>query len=453
MRRFIADRFFYQRTGRLIVPIAIQSFATSISGIIDSMMAQSFDGVSAIGTALQVDGLMQGASFGIAAGINVYIVQAYGAKKLTEMRQYFMLSLLCVFLNALLWIGISLGFNTRFLSIFISDQSVIETAFEYLRYGCFSFIFTALIMSFVYAYQSVQKTHVPLMVSMITLVVKIGLNYVCMFMLGFGIAGAGMSMTLSQGFAFLLYLGISLYTKQPFLGKVKDIFTMPLHIVTTTIKGIAPLVVNETLFGVGNSMFVIAYGHFGKRVMDCYYIGDRVIQVFYTVVSAISSSATSLIGFELGKKNYDYAQKVVDYFFGLAFVLAFGVALGVIVFAPNIVAIYHLSNPADVNLAIAIIRALSIRVAFRFFNVVIFATLRAGGESKYLAFLDSVIMWTVGIAITFVLIYGFSINNIVFVIVLAQLEQFVRLVLGFKRIKKKKWLHHLVESPKQQTCI
>ena len=54
-----------------MLPIAIQSVLTSVSGFIDTIMASQIDCVSAIGTALQIDALMQGIAFGIAAGINI----------------------------------------------------------------------------------------------------------------------------------------------------------------------------------------------------------------------------------------------------------------------------------------------------------------------------------------------------------------------------------------------
>ena len=47
-----------------MLPIAIQSVLTSVSGFIDTIMASQIDCVSAIGTALQIDALMQGIAFG-----------------------------------------------------------------------------------------------------------------------------------------------------------------------------------------------------------------------------------------------------------------------------------------------------------------------------------------------------------------------------------------------------
>lgn len=158
----------------------------------------------------------------------------------------------------------------------------------------------------------------------------------------------------------------------------------------------------------------------------------------------MSDASTSMIGLELGKENYNYAEKEVNYFFGMTGILSCIIIIALLLFAPQIIKLFEVQSPKQIYLAIAIIRVLSIRIAFRLFNVVIFSALRAGGDSKYLTFLDSVILWSVGLVSTFFMICLLHIDNIVIIILVSQIEQLVRLILGMKRLKTKKWLHALV---------
>ena len=80
--------------------------------------------------------------------------------------------------------------------------------------------------------------------------------------------------------------------------------------------------INEIMFSLGNSMFIVAYGTLGKDVMDCYYIGNQVVNIVYTVINGLSDVASSMIGFELGKKNYEYVVHEVNYFFGMTGILS-----------------------------------------------------------------------------------------------------------------------------------
>ena len=112
-------------------------------------------------------------------------------------------------------------------------------------------------------------------------------------------------------------------------------------------------------------------------------------------------------------------------------------------FAPGIASLFAIASQESFNLAVSIIQVLSLRVAFRLFNVIIFAALRSGGDSKFLAFLDSGILWIFGIGTTYLLIYGLSVSNIVIVILISQIEQLVRLIIGLARINSKKWIKSL----------
>lgn len=444
MRKYIASKEFYVKTGKMMIPITIQSIINSLSGLIDTMMSSRIDAVSGVGTALQIDALMQGIAFGIAAGINIFIVQYYGAKDYKNMKKCFGLSLIVVSINAILWMILSLGFHTHLLSLFINDSFVVEQAFDYLKFSCFSFVFTSMTLSFTFAYHSVQKTYIPLIISIVVTIFHCFMNILLMFNLDLGVQGAGISMTLTQILNFILFLSYSLYSHQPFIGKVKEMFMIPFSLIKKVYQKVYPLVINETLFSIGNSLFVVAYGVLGKNVMDCYYIGNQIVNLFYTIVNAMSDAATSMIGLELGQENYDYAQKEVNYFFGMTTILSIIVIINILIFAPNIASMFEISSPELFDLSVAIIRVLSIRIAFRLFNVIIFASLRAGGDSKYLTFIDSVILWTVGLTMTFFMVYVLQIKDIVFIIFIGQFEQLVRLVLGIRRMGTKKWINNMV---------
>ena len=428
----------------VMLPIAIQSVLTSVSGFIDTIMASQIDCVSAIGTALQIDALMQGIAFGIAAGINIFIIQYYGANDIKKMRKSFGLSLISVFLNALFWILLVFIFNRYLLAIFIQDQKVISDAFEYIQVACFSYILTSLILSFTFAYHSVQKTYIPLVISAITMILHILFNILFMFIFHFGIKGAAISLLLSQIISFILYFFYSVISHQPFIGTFFETFNIPFSFIKKFYIKVFPLIINETLFSIGNILFIVEYSLLGKNVMDCYYIGNQIVNMFYTVVNAMSDASTSMIGLELGKENFDYAEKEVHYFFGITSILSFAIIIALLIFAPQITNLFELKPSQQIYLATSIVRVLSIRIAFRLFNVIIFSALRAGGDSKYLTFLDSFILWGVGLTSTFIMICLLNISDIVVVILISQIEQLLRLILGMKRLKTKKWLHALV---------
>jgi len=407
------------------------------------MMASKFNAVSAVGTALQIDSLVQGIAFGIAAGINIFVVQYFGARDLVNMKKSFGLNVLAVSIHAVFWIILSLSLNTSLLGIFIKDQAVVSIGFEYLQFSCFSFLFSCLSMVFTFAFHSMKRADIPLFISIFVVIFHILLNYLLMFVFHLGVKGAGISMLLTQLANASCYIFYSYKTYQPFVGTFKQLFSFSFSFVKKVIKTVFPLVINEVFFGIGNSLFIVAYGSLGKLVMDAYYIGNQIANVFYTVVNAMSDAATAIIGYSLGKKEVKEAENEVNYFLGIASILAVLVVGIILISAPLIVGFFHVESKAAFDLSVSIIRVLSIRIAFRLFNVIVFASLRAGGDTHYLMFLDASLLWGVGLVVTYGVIYLLGIQNIVFVILLGQVEQLVRLFFGMKRVRSKKWMKEL----------
>lgn len=77
------------------------------------------------------------------------------------------------------------------------------------------------------------------------------------------------------------------------------------------------------------------------------------------------------------------------------------------------------------------------------FIVIVFSSLRAGGDSKILALLDSGLMWGIGIPLAFISVHLFHIQSIAMVFLVCQIEQIIRVYLGMKRYQKGEWAVNL----------
>ena len=74
-----------------------------------------------------------------------------------------------------------------------------------------------------------------------------------------------------------------------------------------------------------------------------------------------------------------------------------------------------------------------------------FSTLRAGGDAKIMNFLDSGIMYLVGVPLAFISIY-LGITDIVLVLLICQIEQVVRLVFTMHRYRSGIWAKDLTKA-------
>ena len=70
-------------------------------------------------------------------------------------------------------------------------------------------------------------------------------------------------------------------------------------------------------------------------------------------------------------------------------------------FAAPMVSLFGLKDPLVAAASVTMVRLFAIRVAFRLFNVIFMSTLRAGGDSLFLMFLDCGVLWLVGVPLAF----------------------------------------------------
>ena len=78
--------------------------------------------------------------------------------------------------------------------------------------------------------------------------------------------------------------------------------------------------------------------------------------------------------------------------------------------------------------------------------VVIFSSLRAGGDSKMLMVLDCGIVWFVGIPLIYGMIALLHMENFALIYFLAQFELAVRILIGLRRFTSNRWAVNLTNE-------
>ena len=113
--------------------------------------------------------------------------------------------------------------------------------------------------------------------------------------------------------------------------------------------------------------------------------------------------------------------------------------------ARPLVNLFGMSAPEVYKMAIGVVRVSALRIALRLVIVVVFSSLRSGGDARYLMFLDSGMMWMVGIPLAYLCVTVFGLTNFVVVFLIVQMEQLVRALLGIQRLLSNKWAINLTK--------
>lgn len=444
---YIGSYSFYKKTSKVAIPLALQQMLSSAMGIIDSLMVSWIGHVSAVGTAAQIDLLCSMISYGAIGSSSIFAAQFFGAKDHKNLKRTFGFSLIIACINGLFWLSLAAFFGKGILQFYMDDAYIVENGLLYLQIAMFSYIPSCIQFAFSYMYRSVQKAHISLRIAIGSTILNALLNYIFIFGFGplpsLGVQGAALGTFIAQCTTVLVYFLHAYYTKQPFIGSFKEMFSLKLSFVSPILKKIYPLIINEALFGIGSTLFVKAFGSLGKDSMDAYYVSNQIANIFLFVVYGYGNAITVLLGSLLGQGNIEQALKESRYHAGLSFLLALILVSGMVLLTKPMLSLFTLETPLAYQLAVSIMYVQAIKISMRLFNFMIFSVLRAGGDSKIISLLDSGIMWTVGIPLAFLSVHAFHIEHIALVFLIAQLEQLIRMCIGMKRFYSNKWAQNL----------
>lgn len=452
IQRYIGDRIFYKKTAKNAIPLALQQLLSSAMGIVDSLMVSWIGMVTAVGTATQIDTLCSMIAYGAIGGTGIFSAQFFGAKDYRNLKRTFGFSVVLGLINASFWLLMAILFGEIILRFYMNDAIVVEYGMKYLSIARFSMIPSCLAFAFSYIYRSIQKSSIPLKVSIFSMCLNGLLNYLLIFGVGpfpeMGVEGAALGTLIAQCSAVSVYLIHGFYTKQPFLGSLNEMFSFDRQFVMPILTKIYPLIINETLFGFGSTLFIKAFGVLGKPAMDAYYVGNQISNLFLFVVYGYGNAIQVQLGHLLGQGKIKEARRESDFCAGLSFLLSIILVCAMIIFTNPMVALFSLSDPLVVAYAQALLKVFAVRISMRLFNFMIFSVLRAGGDSKIISLLDAGIMWTIGIPLAFICVHVFHLENIALVFLIVQLEQLVRLIIGMKRFNSGIWANDLTKLMK-----
>ncbi|MBR2812884.1 MAG: MATE family efflux transporter [Solobacterium sp.] len=447
LRRYIGEKAFYRQTAAIAVPLALQSALMSCQSMIDTLMVSWIGKVSAVGTAAQIDTLAGMISYGCIGGVSIFASQFYGAGDEKNLKRCTGLGLCLALSNAMVWFLSATLFGSRILAFYMQDPQVVADGLLYLNISRFTLLVSACSFIISSMFRSTGKPGIALRISILTTICNVSLNYLLIFGAGpfpaLGIRGAALATLLAQTIACLSLVGYAVYSHQPFIGSFSEMFGFTFGFIKPVLARIMPLIVNETIFGFGQTLFIKAFGYLGKAQMDVYYVGNQIFSLMTFIIYGYGNAVQILLGQRLGQGRIEQARKECDSHIGLAFVLSGILVVFLVLFARPLVMLFALPDAAVQATAVAIVKVFAVKASMRLYNFMIFCILRSGGDARIIQFLDSGIEWLVGLPCAFLCVKGLGLTSIVTVLLIAQSEQLVRLVLGMRRVKTYRWAKDL----------
>ena len=369
LRQYIGDRDFYLKVLRIALPCALAQLLLSGRSIICSIMVSKIGMVTAVGNANNVVYLHDYLLWGLEAGAALFGAQFFGAGQYKNMAKTQGIFLSLSFLNALFWIIVVFTAGDKLLLFYLNDPSIMPYSWTYLKLVMVSLFFMCITTSIRCMYQSMHRTRVSFTISAFYVLCNILLNYLFIYVLNKGVAGAGMGVLFTEILICIGSILFVLYDKPVFACGLKEMFSFGSNFVTPFVKKVLPIAFNEMLFGFGQSLFNKAYGMLGSASMEAIYIGSEIFSMALFAVWGYGEAVSIITGTLLGEGRIEQAKEESRYHLGLSFLVGLTLWAFMVLFSPMFLSLYHISDPFVYDSATKLLAVYGFKAFLRVFSM------------------------------------------------------------------------------------
>lgn len=428
----------------IAIPIAMQSMLQSSFSMIDQVMVgqlgkKSIAGVEIAGKPSFIYAFVISA-IGAIAGI--MIAQYMGKKDHEAEEKAISINLFVILIIGLLFSVLSLGFARPFVALFSKDQQVIMEGTHYLQIIGLSYLPLGVCNILAVPIRCHQKSSWPLYVSILSALINTSLNYFLIFghflFPALGVKGAAIASVLSQivSMMILIRLFYKLYGHFHFSLRLSQVQYQEYF------KMLAPLVLSELLWSIGQSMNTFVYGHMGTNELAGMSLTDPLQGLLIGALSGLAQAAGILIGERLGKKDYQRAYADGKRLMLYGFVSSIILALILLIIRPYYVQIYHVDTAVQ-SIASSLLVVFALLMPIKVANMILGGgIIRSGGKTHYIMAIDTIGTWGIGVPIALLSGLVFHLPIVMVYFLLSQ-EELVRLLLSLFMFRSQKWMHTL----------
>ena len=416
---FIKERSFYKTFFRLLIVIALQQFAALMVNLVDNLMLGSYTELALSGATLvnQLQFVLQQVAAAIGLGIVVLASQYWGQKRIAEIKKIISVGMKFGIVVGLIFFILGLTIPTQLLSIFTSDQSVIEEGVKYLQIMVWTYLLFSISNTLMYALQSVETVMIGTIMSISTICINFCINY-CLIYGNFGapelgIRGAAIATVVSRIVELVLILVYVLFIDKKLKMKLRDLFSFDMTFLKDYIKVSTPVIISGFLWGIAQAAQTALLGHINAPVIAANSIAVTISQVFAVFGMACANVASVVTGKTIGEGKLEKVRAYAKTMQGIFICLGVFFSALLFIFREPIVSIYNISEETR-SLSLNFLAILSLTTIGSCYEYPVESgIISGGGSTKYAALVDNLFMWLFTIPLAALSAYVFHFSPIV----------------------------------------
>lgn len=451
-----SNPYFYRKVIKIGVPIFLSQFFISLLSIIDTVMVSVLgdEAIAAVGLAANFGFFIIMILFGFLSGLGIYIAQYWGSKDIKSIHKVFIITIIVGAIISTVFFVLVHFFPQFIIGLYNNGDDLVqraiikEYAMDYFKVISFSYFTMTANFVIIMLMRNTEQVVFPQIVSVITVLVNTFLNYgLINGNMGFPsmeVKGAAYASLISSGLGFFILL-ISMFIINNEVLKVKFRLYKEItrEFVDMLAKKALPVALNETIWGLGMSTYLMAMGFIGGYAISSVQISNMIMGMFWVANAGISTACAIMIGNKLGENQIDVAKKWGLKFTRLSFVS--GLVLGIMLFMLRSSIPLVFTNASDLvkDNVESILFVFSFYIPIKFVNAIqIIGTLRAGGDTKYALLSEIIPLWLIGVPLAFILSLYTSLP-LWAIMAIINVEEIVKFGIVIRRFFSYKWANNL----------
>ena len=442
--KMFEDSEYIRRVLYIALPVSFQTLLKMIVNFVDTVMIGKLGetAIAGVGLANKYFFVFILLIFGIESGTGVLASQYWGNNDIKNIRKVLGIGLLLSITGSIIFSSAAFIMPDKLMMIFTESDNAITIGAAYLGVVCISYPFTAATDIYVSTMRAIGEVKVPVISSIFAIIV----NYILIFgkfgMPVLGVVGAAVATVTARIFEFLLTIILISIKKSPIICSIAKLNPFSKELISQFGKTALPVIINEFFWGVGTTLFSVAYGRMGDAAIASITISTALQDLLVVSFQGIAIATVIILGNEMGANNLKKAKLYGSYSYVLTFLVGVFASILIMVFRIPFVSLYKVSDNVIANVKLCL-------MVFSFFfpfkaiaTVNIVGILRSGGDTLACLFLDLSAVWLIGVPMAFIggLYFKFPIYT-VYAMVLS--SEVYKALVGYIRYKQGKWLKNL----------
>ncbi len=457
LKRYIGDKAFYKAVLTIAVPMMIQTGINNFVSLLDNLMIGRLgtNSLSGVAIANQIIFVYYLLIFGATAGVGIFTAQYQGIGNVDGVRDTFRMKVMTNLVLAALAITFLYFYTAPLIGLFLkgegsaSDASeTLQIGSQYMRIMLIGLVPLCLTNAYSGTLRDTGQTRIPMLAAMISAFVNLIGNLLLIYGLcGFpalGARGAAIATVIAR-FVELSFLVIYTGThsaQHPFIIGAFRHLTIPRRLALKFFVRALPLIINETLWSLGQTTMNQCYSYRSLSAVAALNIESTLWMFLSVTFLALGEAAGIVTGQTLGSGNFDKAR---DEAYKLrAFTIACGILGGIfmLVVSPYFPLLYNTTEDVR-HLASGLIFAYGLLMPFYAYTHVSYFILRSGGNSLITFLFDGCFVWLVSVPGAFIVSHFTAVPVITMIIIVQSLE-LVKCIIGGYMVTSGIWIRNIV---------